>query len=298
MVEQPFRTRTLAPTRRAAFAIAGLSSACLLAAGALGAALNGSPSDADRAALQLDAYNDYDYRLPYRSGTCFSPANGVFGDSCLALAAGRKNWLLWGDSFAAHYYPGLRRATDPQTVNVLQATQPACMPTLNAAAQGNAGCRVFAARMEEVFRDHKPDLVVMAADWLEDARPPRFDGMIADLRQTVARLNEQGIAVTLLGPSVQFRARLPSMLARALLRRIEARPDDFVLPGIFSLDQMMKAALPAHEKFSYISVTDAVCPSRQCPLTLDGGVPLAWDHAHLTAEGSFHVMERVAPLLK
>ena len=59
----------------------------------------------------------------------------------------------------------------------------------------------------------------------------------------------------------------------------------------------MKAALPAHEKFSYVSVVDAVCPTRQCPLTIDGGIPLAWDHAHLTAEGSVYVMEKVAPML-
>ncbi len=298
VVEQPFRDRTLAPTRRAAFAIAALSSVCLLAAGALGAALSRSPSDADRAALRLEAYNDYDYRLLYRFGTCFSPTGGVFGDSCLALAADRKNWLLWGDSLAAHYYPGLRQAAGFDAVNLLQATQAACMPTLNATAQGNAACGAFAGQMQAFFREHKPDLVIMSADWLEYARPPRFDGMIADLRQTISRLNELGIAVTLLGPAVQFRARLPSMLARAHLRQIEAHPDDFVLGGIFSLDQMMRAALPAHEKFSYISITDAVCPLRQCPLALDGGVPLAWDHAHLTAEGSSYVMERVAPMLR
>lgn len=158
------------------------------------------------------------------------------------------------------------------------------MPTLNAAAQGNASCRGFAAQMEAFFRDHKPDLVIMSADWLEYARRPRFDGMIADLRQTISKLNERGIAVVVLGPAVQFRARLPSMLMRAHLRSIEARPDDFVLPEIFTLDQVMKAALPAQAKFSYISVVDAVCPARQCPLTVDGGIPLSRDHAHLTAE--------------
>ena len=146
--------------------------------------------------------------------------------------------------------------------------------------------------MEAFFRDRKPDLVILSADWLEYARPPRFDGMIADLKQTIARLNASGIAVVLLGPPVQFRSRLPSMLMRAHLRHVDPRPDDFVLPDIFALDQQMKAALPAHEKFSYISVVDAVCPARQCPLTIDGGIPLAWDHAHLTAEGSVYVMKQ------
>jgi len=87
------------------------------------------------------------------------------------------------------------------------------------------------------------------------------------------------------------------MLVRAHLRGIEPRPDDFLLPEIFPLDRMMKAALPAHEKFSYISVVDAICPARQCPIILDHGVPISWDHAHLTAEGSSYVMDKVLPML-
>jgi peptidoglycan/LPS O-acetylase OafA/YrhL len=296
-VEQPFRLKSLAPTRRAAFGIAGLASVVLLAGGAVGIVLSRTPSDADRAALQLESYNIYNYQPLYRLGDCFAPDRGVFGDSCLALATGKTNWLLWGDSLAAHYFHGLRKATDPQSVNILQATQAACMPTLNAAAQGNASCRGFAAQMDGFFRERKPDLVIMSADWLEYGRPPRFDGMIADLGQTISRLNELGIAVVLLGPAVQFRARLPSMLMRAHLRAIEPRSDDFVLPDIFALDDRMKAALPAHAKFAYISVVDAACPLRQCPLTVDGGIPLSWDHAHLTAEGSSYVMDRVVPML-
>jgi hypothetical protein len=103
--------------------------------------------------------------------------------------------------------------------------------------------------------------------------------------------------VVLLGPAVQFKARLPSMLMRAHLRHVDADPKEFVLPDIFILDQKMNAALPAQEKFSYVSVVDAICPSRQCPLTIDGGIPLSWDHAHLTAEGSVYVMDRLVPML-
>jgi peptidoglycan/LPS O-acetylase OafA/YrhL len=298
-VEQPFRDRTLAPTRRAAFGIAGLSSACLLAAGVLGGLFSRPLADADRVALRLEAFSTYDVRPIYRSGICFEPPNGVFGESCLSPVAGKTNWLLWGDSFAAHYFHGLRQIADSHAVSLLQATQPACMPTLNAPAQGNISCRAFAAQMEVYFNSHKPDLVIMSADWLEYGRSSRFDGMIVDLGRTIASLNERGITVALLGPSVQFRARLPSMLLRAHLREVEARSEDFVLRDIFSFDERMKAALPRQTaKFSFVSVVDAVCPARQCPITLDGGIPLSFDHAHLTAEGSSYVMERVAPMLR
>jgi peptidoglycan/LPS O-acetylase OafA/YrhL len=296
LVEQPFRDRSLVPTRRGAFALAGVSSACLLAAGVLGAALSRTPSDADRAALALEAYNTYDPGPVYRSGICFGPPDGIFGDSCLALAPGKINWLLWGDSFAAQYYRGLRAATDPEKINLLQATQPACMPTFNAVAQGEVSCRIFAAQMDTYFRDHRPDLVVMTADWLEYGRGSRFAGMIVDLINTIAALNERGIAVALLGPAVQFRARLPSMLLRAHLRQAEVRSDDFVLQDIFSFDARMEAVLSGQVKSSFISVVDVVCPVRRCPITTDDGIPLSFDHAHLTAEGSVYVMEKVMPL--
>jgi peptidoglycan/LPS O-acetylase OafA/YrhL len=297
-VEQPFRLRTPVPASRAAFRMAGLATAALLAGSAGGIILSQMPSGADRDAMMLDVYNSYDVRAIYRAGSCFRYDGGVVDDArCLGAVADKQNVLLWGDSYAAQYYHGLDRAIDRERVNLLQATQAACMPTLNASAQGNASCRSFAGQMDALFRDRKPDLVILSADWLEYARPPRFDGMIADLNQTIARINALGVAAVLLGPGVQFRSRLPSMLMRAQLRHIDPLPQDFVLPDIFGLDRMMKAALPAREKFSYISVVDAICPARRCPLTIDGGIPLAWDHAHLTAEGSAYVMESMMPML-
>jgi peptidoglycan/LPS O-acetylase OafA/YrhL len=296
-VEQPFRQKSLMPTRGAAFRFAGIATVLLLAGSVGGIVLSRTPSDADRSAQQLESYDDYKFGPLYRVGSCFAPSSGVFGGACLALAPDKTNVLLWGDSLAAHYFVGLAAATDPRTTNILQATQAACMPTFNAAAQGNPVCRSSAGQMVAFFHDHRPSLVILSADWLEYSRPPRFDGMIADLKQTISALNAAGTAVVLLGPAVQFRTRLPSMLMRAQLRQVEPRPDDFVLPDIFQLDEKMKAALPAQEKFSYVSVLDTVCPTRQCPLTVNGGIPLSWDYAHLTREGSAYVMGRLVPLL-
>jgi peptidoglycan/LPS O-acetylase OafA/YrhL len=296
-VEQPFRRGPLVPTRRAAFGIAGLSTAVLLAASFAGIASRTPATEADRSAERLDAYNNYAYQPLYRYGSCFVQSFAAFDDKCLAMAAGKTNVLLWGDSLAAHYFHGFDKTVDPQKVHILQATQAACMPTLAAASQGVATCRQFASRMEAFFADNKPGLVIMSADWGEYARGSRLDGMIADLSQTVARLTSSGIRVVVLGPSVQFRSRLPSMLMRAELRHAELRADDFVLPEIFALDARMREALPPRDRFTYVSVLNAICPARQCPLTVGEDIPLAWDHAHLTAEGSEYVVARIAPLL-
>jgi peptidoglycan/LPS O-acetylase OafA/YrhL len=296
-VEQPFRARTWITSRRDAFRCAGAGSALLLVGLGWGMFSSRVSSAADRAAAQLDAYSSYDFRSLYRFGSCFAPAGGTFDETCIGLAAGKTNVLLWGDSLAAHYFHGLSRNADPEGLNILQATQPACMPTFEAATQGHLPCRNFDAQLQAYFGDHKPDLVILSADWLEYARPPRFEGMIADLKVTIARLTASGIRAVLLGPSVQFKSRLPAMLLRAEVGGADIRADDFVLPDIFALDRMMQAALPARDGFSYVSVLDAVCPERQCPVTIDGGIPLSWDHAHLTAEGSVYVTARLLPEL-
>jgi len=170
------------------------------------------------------------------------------------------------------------------------------MPSFDVTAQFTGYCRNFAAQMQTFFATHKVDLVIIAGDWLEYSRPPHFDGMIADLKKTISTLTQTGARVVLAGPAVQFRSELPPMLIRAHLRGVEAKADDFVRPDIFDLDRKMRSALVDSEQFSYVSVLDVACPARQCPLTLDG-VPLAWDHAHLTTEGSDYVMGKVVPKL-
>ena len=240
-VEQPLRRGSLVPTRRAAFRLAAFSTAVLLAGTAGGIVISQRLTDVDRAALQLESYNSYNFSPVYRYGSCYSPVGYLLGDVCLALASGKTNLLLWGDSLAAHYFHGLSKAVDPQAVHILQATQAQCMPTLNAAAQTDAACRILAGQMDAFFRDSKPELVVMSANWLLYGRRSWFNGMIADIKQTISRLNGLGITVVLLGPGVQFKSGLPSILTRAHLRLTDARPEDFVLPDIFSLDEKMKS---------------------------------------------------------
>lgn len=296
-VEKPVRDRMFAPTPRAAFAAALVASVVLIAGSVSGAMLGRSSGDGDRVVQQFETYSPYRFETVYRSGHCFNPANGTFGDDCLKLDPGKVNVLLWGDSLAAHYFYGLSKTADPRSINILQATQAACMPTFNAAAQFLASCRSAASQMDNFLRDHSPDLVILSGDWLEYGRPPRFEGMIADLRGTIETLNVAGIRVVVLGPPIQFKGRLPPMLLRLYLRGIGVRADDLLLPDVFALDSKMKAALPASDKFAYVSVLEGTCPARQCPVTLDGGVPLAWDHSHLTAEGSLLVVERLMPKL-
>ncbi len=200
-----FRARSWIASRRDAFRYAGAASTLLLPG--LLWHLSARTFDTDRAAAQLDAYNAYDYRPFYRFGSCFAPAGGTFDDSCVGLSNRQGECAVVGRRVLAGIL-GLSEHALPLDANILQVTQPACMPTFEAAAQGYPPCRSVAAQMQAYFGDHKPDLVILSADWLEYARPPRFEEMIADLKATIARLNASGIRVVLLGPAVQFKSRV------------------------------------------------------------------------------------------
>ena len=230
-VEQPFRRRSLAPTRSAAFRIAGLATAALLVASAGIIVISQTPSGADLDAKVLDFYNTHDPR--YRDRGCFTLGGERFGDACLALVREKTNLLLWGDSLAAHYYDGLGKMADAQAVNILQATQAACMPTLNAAAARQCVmpqlCRANGSILPRAQARPRHSLRGLAG-----IRPS------AEIRRHDRRSQTDDFAAQrpwhfrgVARPAVQFRTRLPSMLMRAQLRHIDPRPEHFVLPRYF-----------------------------------------------------------------
>lgn len=293
-VEQPFRRRQLLPTRRLAFVGAAGASACLIALSIVGMTAPTAQSDFDRTAARLDAYNNFDQRAAYRD-KCFRLTGEPIDEAtCLTMSRDKPNVLLWGDSHAAHYYPGLAKLAQRQDFNLLQATQAGCTPTFHPHPQAKIWCQQFAEMINPWFETHKPDIAILSGDWMGDVFSPRFDTMIANIRSTTALLNAKGIRVVLLGPAVQFKTGLPDMIIRALNRGAGALPvKDMVRPDIFAGDAKMKAALPNASTFSYVSVVDAVCPQEHCPALIEGGVPLTWDYGHLTSEGSDYVVQRL-----
>jgi peptidoglycan/LPS O-acetylase OafA/YrhL len=298
LIEQPVRRRVFPATRKSAFALAAAISVTLLAAAIV--ADSTGLADGDKAASKIEAYTHYDYQPVYRFGSCFVEASGTFDDaSCLHIEPGKASVLIWGDSLAAHYYHGLRTALAHQNVNLLQATLSSCFPTLRKPSNSATACDRVTALMGDFLRSAKLDTVMISADWLEAIRTVGFDATIADIQQTVAFLRTRGIKVVLVGPTLEFRSPLAAILARAAVRGTSLPPlHDLLLPNLFETDARMKLSLPSGDGFTYVSMLDLTCPDQKCPLTLAGDVPIVWDHAHLTAEGSDYVAARIVGAVK
>ena len=290
-VEKPFRFGSWRPRRRPLFLMAGTAAAVLALAGWTAIDRRGLPGRFPPQAIAFASYLDYDPSKDghFRYGTCFvyflEDVASLPGSPCLSEETGRPNYLLVGDSHAAHFWYGLSRAY-PE-INFLQATGARCKPEVDADLRADAMCSKL---RDYVFSDflatHKVDRLVLAAAW--DPSDLVF------VARTLDWAKRKGIEVTLLGPIIQYDDRLPRLLAFA------ARDGD---PGLADrhrldlqpLDQALRR-LAASKGVEYVSFYDTLCQGQSCLQLAGPTIPLQYDSAHLTKEGSLLVARRMRAL--
>src|SRR5204863_1505309 len=114
-----------------------------------------------------------------------------------------KNYLLLGDSHAAHLWHGLSVAFPD--VTFLQATAPGCRPLL-----GAKKARRCADLADFVFGDflpsHRIDGVILAGRWQESD--------LARFPATIAALKSRNVIVV--GPIIEYSMPLPMIISKAL----------------------------------------------------------------------------------
>ncbi len=288
-IELPART-ILASSRRV-FAY----TASATAAGILLAIIGASTSFTETFDSKVATLKSYE-RLTgmERERSCFAEDwTSTNHPECFMQETSKPAILLWGDSLADHYMPGMESAIS--RAKLLQANAAGCFPTFFHPVKQYGFCDKLATRVRAFVQTSSPSLVIISADWVGYSQRMGLGPMIADLKSTVAAI---GVPVVLIGPSIQFKGRLPAMLLRAAMRNIEPlSANEFMIEGLFDLDENMKAALSSTPNLSYVSSLAVTCPAGVCPLIVDNGAPITWDHGHLTAEGSRYVIRGLAPAI-
>ena len=172
-VEQPFR-RPRTPAARAALTqprlLAGGLAAILVfaAAGAGGIAGSGFPQRMTDFAEQTIPGHQH-----WNRGRCFLDDNPDIrrwqADACTLTAGDRGGpaVLLWGDSFAAHYVPGIAAQAERTPARVIQYTAAGCPPILSYFSHARPRCSAFNAHALEIIRDLGIRRVVLAARWTD-----------------------------------------------------------------------------------------------------------------------------------
>lgn len=304
-IEQPFRSsgrRALLP-RRALFFTAGGTAFALGALSVAGYASGGWPDRYPPRIRQLADLSDYAKSTAWisgvRQGRCFlteSQNSGYDVDTCFKPVAGKHNVLVWGDSLAADYTPGLRQLLPHLNTNLLQATKGSCPPLIGLDHYDVQGCQQFNALVWSLIRSKDVDGVILSANWLGTVHMAAA-ARLQKLRQTIAALHALHIPVLVFGPSIEYDERFPLLEARYLMadRNPALDPSVFLRRDLFARDRMMRESL-GHSWASYLSVAGVACPGHNCPQTVRG-FPVIFDDHHLTRQGSEFIVARLAPYI-
>jgi hypothetical protein len=281
-IETPFRTKQVTTPTMYKSALASVV-LLVVAAGAM-LATNGLPSRFQPQVARIASFLEYDPRPVSRAGTCFYEAEYSHAELdpnvCMHWDPAKKNYLLVGDSHAAHLWYGLAKAF-PEA-NVMQATAAGCKPTVDPAYhEDKRHCRRLIDYVNfEYLPAHKIDVIMIEAVWRDEDLPM--------LPHTLEYAKQHAGSVVLFGPMVQYDASLPRVLAVSLMKNDPAYPARHRLAFLRELDDKM-AEVARRAGVKYVSLVKMLCGPDSCETSAADGIPMLYDYGHLTVEGSARV---------
>lgn len=234
----------------------------------------------------------FDYQEFYREGTCFlRPEQGCeeFMKCDSDMSDTKKTILLWGDSHAAHLYPGYKKVMGNQ-YNIIQRTASLCPPILELDVGGREHCRSINDFVFASLKEAPPERVVLAARW------EVFDWK--RLADTIRKIKEQGVRyVSLVGPIPQWNVSLPRQL---FLFSMMHPSNEIPRRMMFGLNQDFLKFDETFQYFAcslgveYISLKNIMCDQTGCVTRVGDTADklVAWDYGHLTDAGAEFVVAR------
>jgi hypothetical protein len=307
LIETPFRDMFRKP-RNSWLSTLAIGASLAITACALLIATDGWPTRiSDR---MLDVIQRAVHRSEYRDGICFLGPEQKFSDfdsKCFDSEPNSKKPTLaiWGDSHAAHLYPGIAKQPWVEKYKVVQMTASVCSPLPIAVNKHRVYCPTIQKEIREFLRKTKPEVVILAASWrgyiggsdLTSSSPDVLT--LADLQKLIQSLFEDGIGrVIVVGPINDWSLPLPQVffkdnfLTGSAWKGRSLSPDADVLAV---KDQQYRAAI-TKTGARYVSLFDALCIGNQCLTLIPGWRAEAlfqFDPNHLTADGSEWVAEQL-----
>lgn len=287
-IETPFRNRSLPLTRNALFGgalalIATLSLGGLLASRFYEGQLTNSE-------LEMMAQRERSSR-----DACLIKDTQTLKDwpAASCSAAGADTIAIWGDSFAAHYFPALRKFAAENGRGLLLLSESSCPPIAGLVVPNRKGCDTFNREVLEKLKAEKPSLVILSADWMIYEKKKTVAEAMVDkyelLAKTIAELKSAGMHVLVIGPSPIFPApvfRIAAAdkgVADASAKASFSRKFDS-----FFREQEARGAIDYFPAYTVFCDAAVFCRYKS------GADLLFWDEGHLTDTGGVFVIDRLS----
>ncbi|MEZ4322103.1 MAG: acyltransferase family protein [Myxococcota bacterium] len=225
----------------------------------------------------------------YREGTCFLRRDQTAEDwteADCALTRGPRRILLWGDSHAAHYAPGLSRSSAVEATIVEHAAS-ACPPVRGLIRSSRPLCSGVNEHAWELLSGGGYDGVVLAARW-----ESLTDEELAMLTDTLDDLGELGLEVTVIGASPIFDNDPQAMLARSAVS-----PDVVARAHSDVARRTNERLRPLVGSAAFVDPAAVFCEGDMCSYRRDGEY-LFRDPGHFSVVGSAFAVEQYFPYVR
>ncbi len=241
----------------------------------------------------------YDAAQGYRSGQCFldAAAGRYLGSDFKEVCTGRfpetlamPLVLLWGDSYAASLYPGLKHQSEVRGFALAQYTASGIPPIVGFDTDKRNGSLVISTFVFDRVRTLKPHTVVLAANWLlYDRRNSNWAQLDLDkLRATIAALKGLGIAhIVLVGQLPTYKIDQPMVGNRVFVTDAVDRTTKSLNMRSLAMNETMRQFAQEND-VDFMSPVNALCNAQGCLISASPHelIPMAWDYGHLTDAGS------------
>jgi len=260
----------------------------MIALGALGFCIKsneGFPERLSSAQNEILNYKKYDGALLYRTGKCFIGEENElisFASECYPPdESNKKTLLIWGDSFAAHLYPGLKYIEEYS----LKQYTTGCAPILGLEVKISNYCVKVNEIVLSSIKNNKPQIILLSANWQKHYH------LISGLSSTVKEIKSISpqSKIVIVGNAPQWEPTLPDAAAR--LRDFS---DSIiyvytpVLRKLLDIDKQLEV-LTLEGQAVFFSPLDIFCLSSECfGMKIENSAMklIAHDYGHFTQEGS------------
>ncbi len=189
----------------------------------------------------------------------------------------KNSVLLWGDSHAAHLYPGVSQNL-PKNWQILQVTSSGCRPDISAKQDSSSNyCKRSNWFAMKLIAKEQPDTVIIAQNNEHNT------AKMSLIKSTLESLGIKNIIFA--GPTVHWQRELPKVMLRDLWENTPQRTFVGVENKILEVNQLLKKDFKSSASSQLVSITDYFCNKEGCLTYLGNDRKLgitSFDYAHLT----------------
>ncbi|MDO9383500.1 MAG: acyltransferase family protein [Hyphomicrobiaceae bacterium] len=284
-IERPFRRKAFPWGRPLILASTGAALFAVALVGVTGVATDGFRKryeDFGRTAVKQEEW---------KVGTCFllnQTADDWKGEDCMRTTGASVNAVLWGDSFAAHYIPGLLRNADRLDANIIQYTFAGCPPLLSYESFSLPGCKNFNNRIFDVIKRYDASIVVLSSRW--DLLIQRGLG---GLQETVDKLRAAGMKVYVIGQSPVFAVDVAVLSYRRIGLSADGSATWYSSTDLKENEKIRALAL----NVQFVDPLEHLCGEGKCTFMKDHSL-LYSDYGHFSDYGSDWAVRSYFPLYR